>query len=37
MEIEIQEKIDTYLPSENNVDISNLGKILGIEILKQIL
>ena len=31
------EKIDISLPSENNVDISNLGKILGIEILKQIL
>ena len=31
------EKIDISLPSENNVDISNLGKLLGIEILKQIL
>ena len=31
------EKIDISLPSENDVDISNLGKLLGIEILKQIL
>ena len=31
------EKIDISLPSENNIDISNLGKLLGIEILKQIL
>ena len=37
MEIEIKEKIDTSLPSENNVDISSLGKLLGIEILEQIL
>ena len=31
------EKIDISLPSENNVDISSFGKLLGIEILKQIL
>jgi putative sensor histidine kinase vncS len=31
------EKIDISLPSENDLDISNLGKLLGIEILKQIL
>ena len=31
------EKIDISLSFENNVDISSLGKFLGIEILKQIL
>ena len=31
------EKIDISLPFENNVDISSLGKLLRIEILKQIL
>ena len=31
------EKIDISLPFENNVDISSFGKLLGIEILKQIL
>ncbi|MDC7956500.1 hypothetical protein PKF05_11750, partial [Fusobacterium simiae] len=33
----IVEKIDISLPYENNLNISDIGKILNIEILKQIL
>ena len=33
----IVEKIDISLPYEDNLNISDIGKILNIEILKQIL
>ena len=32
-----REKIDISLPYEDNLNISDIGKILNIEILKQIL